>query len=159
MERAESFRRVSKPACLAMLVTSSGSSSRKISLCCPAWINCIASRYSTRRARNHRYTAGGSKVPMMEKENSLVTGVENAVGVAGAGNVAQALGFLLARRGIRISAVASRDTAHARRAAAFIGGGALAVPYERLPEYAGDVLIAVSDRAVVAVAERLAEAG
>jgi predicted short-subunit dehydrogenase-like oxidoreductase (DUF2520 family) len=84
---------------------------------------------------------------------------QNAIGIAGAGRVAQALGRLLAASGEPVAAVASRNPEHAEAAAAFIGAGAVAVPLDRLPAHAGRILIAVSDDAVAEVASRLAAAG
>jgi predicted short-subunit dehydrogenase-like oxidoreductase (DUF2520 family) len=80
------------------------------------------------------------------------------IAIAGAGPVAQAFGRALEERGIRIACAASRDPSHARAAAAFIGGGCLAVPYRDIPLHASHVLIAVSDRAIEPVAEELASA-
>jgi predicted short-subunit dehydrogenase-like oxidoreductase (DUF2520 family) len=87
-----------------------------------------------------------------------------AIGIAGAGRVAQAIGRLLAERGERVVAVASRNHEHAAAAAAFIAGDAgetvcATVSLEQLPERAGRVLIAVSDDALAEVARRLAAAG
>lgn len=89
---------------------------------------------------------------------------QDAIGIAGAGRVAQAIGRLLAERGERVVAVASRNPAHAAAAAAFIAGEAgetacAAVSIEQLPVRAGRVLIAVSDDALAEVARRLAGAG
>ena len=81
------------------------------------------------------------------------------IGLAGAGNVARAMGRLLQERGLRVAAVASRDPAHALAAAEFIGGGARPVSYADLPAYAENLLIAVADRAIPFVAETLAGAG
>ncbi len=75
------------------------------------------------------------------------------IGLAGAGNVAQALGRCIEERGQRVSAVASRSHARAREAARFIGGDARPVTYEEL---ASDrVIIAVPDHAIVEVARHL----
>jgi predicted short-subunit dehydrogenase-like oxidoreductase (DUF2520 family) len=78
------------------------------------------------------------------------------VAIAGAGPVAQALGRALQECGIAIGCIASRNPDHAKAAAAFIGGGALAVPYCDIPLHASHVLVAVSDRAIEPVAAELA---
>jgi predicted short-subunit dehydrogenase-like oxidoreductase (DUF2520 family) len=80
------------------------------------------------------------------------------IGIAGAGRVAQAIGRLLVAKGEPVAAVASRTSAHAAEAAAFIGGVS-AVPLPALPERAGRILIAVSDDAIEEVARALAVAG
>lgn len=84
---------------------------------------------------------------------------EDPIGIAGAGRIGQAVGRLLRERGEPVVAVASRQPGHAEAAAAFVGGGAKAVSYSRLPELAGRLLIAVPDDAVAQVAGVLAEAG
>jgi len=80
------------------------------------------------------------------------------IAVAGAGRLAQALGRLLRERGEPVTAVASRQPAHAQAAALFIGG-VEPVPYAELPARAGRVLIVVSDEAITPVAALLAAAG
>lgn len=88
-----------------------------------------------------------------------------AIGIVGAGRVAQAIGRLLAERGERVVAVASRNHEHAAAAAAFIAGedaglaACATISLEELPARAGRILIAVSDDALAEVARRLAAAG
>jgi predicted short-subunit dehydrogenase-like oxidoreductase (DUF2520 family) len=72
--------------------------------------------------------------------------------------MAQALGRLLVERGEPVAAVASRDSGQAAHAAGFIGGGVESVSYRELPSRAGRLLIAVTDAALPAVVQRLAEA-
>jgi len=85
---------------------------------------------------------------------------ELSIGIAGTGRMAQALGRLLRERGEPVAAVGGRDAGRAARAAEFIGGGGVeAVSYKLLPHRAGRILIAVTDDALPAVAEALAEAG
>ncbi len=79
------------------------------------------------------------------------------IAIAGAGRVAQALGRLLRERGENVAAVASRNPAHAREAAAFIGG-AVAMGYAELPGRAARIVVAVPDDALEAVAALLAPA-
>jgi len=86
-------------------------------------------------------------------------GGPEAIGIAGAGRVGQALGRLLRERGQPVVAIASRDLGQAEVAAAFVGDGVRAVPCAGLPEHAGRILVAVPDTALRAVAEALAEAG
>lgn len=74
------------------------------------------------------------------------------IGIAGAGRVARALG-----RALQAGVIASRNPEHAVEAAAFTG--AEAVELAELPRRAERILIAVSDDAVTAVAQQLAEAG
>jgi len=81
-----------------------------------------------------------------------------AIGIAGAGRVAQALGRLLRERGEPVVAVASRDPERARAAAAFIGN-VEAAPYSALPRCATRAIVAVSDDAIPHVAALLAESG
>jgi len=85
--------------------------------------------------------------------------VSGSIGIAGAGRVAQALGRLLRERGEPVTAVASRDPAHAAAAARFVGGRAQPVTYAELPTRAGRILVAVSDDAITQVARILAENG
>jgi predicted short-subunit dehydrogenase-like oxidoreductase (DUF2520 family) len=81
--------------------------------------------------------------------------IQDSIGIAGAGRVAQALGRLLRDRGEPVVAVASRTPEHAARAAEFIG--VAAVSLDRLR--ADRILIAVSDAAIPNVARKLARAG
>lgn len=69
---------------------------------------------------------------------------DQAIAIIGNGRIAKAMGTLLSRAGIRIAAVAGRDTA---------------VSIEQLPGYANHILIAVSDDSVPIVASELAAAG
>ena len=78
------------------------------------------------------------------------------VAIAGAGPVAQALGRAMQECGIGIGCIASRNLDHAKAAAVLIGGGVLAVRYGDIPSMASHVILAVSDRAIVPVAEELA---
>lgn len=77
------------------------------------------------------------------------------IAIAGTGRVAQALGRLLRERGETVAAVAGRDPARARAAAAFIGA-AEAVSFAELPRLASRILIAVPDDALGPVAALLA---
>lgn len=78
---------------------------------------------------------------------------EFTVGIAGSGNVGQAVGRLLRERGQCVTRVASRSLAHADLAARFIGTGVQAVSYE---EVACDrVIVAVPDGTIVNVTRRL----
>jgi predicted short-subunit dehydrogenase-like oxidoreductase (DUF2520 family) len=95
-----------------------------------------------------RYTAS-----MLPRINAGVSDVA----IAGAGPVAQALGRALQECGIGVGCIASRNLNHAKAAAVFIGGGALAIPYCDIPLHASHVLVAVSDRAIAPVAEELAK--
>lgn len=84
---------------------------------------------------------------------------EDAIGIAGAGRLGQALGRLLREAGEPVAAIASRAPERAAAGAAFAGKGVQAVPYAGLPALAGRVLIAVSDEAIAEVADVLASAG
>ena len=86
-------------------------------------------------------------------------GGPEAIGIAGAGRVGQALGRLLRERGQPVVAIASRDLGQAEAAAAFVGDAVRAVPYAGLPEHAGRILVAVPDTALRGVAETLAATG
>ncbi|MEJ2079699.1 MAG: DUF2520 domain-containing protein [Acidobacteriota bacterium] len=81
------------------------------------------------------------------------------IGVVGAGRVAQTLGYLLRRQGVRVTGVVSRNRAHAEEAARFIGPGVTARAYAQLVREAETILIAVSDDAVSHVADSLARTG
>jgi predicted short-subunit dehydrogenase-like oxidoreductase (DUF2520 family) len=83
---------------------------------------------------------------------------EPLVGIAGTGRMAKALGALMVRRGIGVSAVAGRCGRSAEEAARFIGA-ARAVALGELPVHARRIVIAVTDGAIPAVAAELAEAG
>ena len=80
-----------------------------------------------------------------------------AIGIAGAGRVAQALGRALHERGVTVAWIASRDRRHAEAAARFIGSEAIS--YEQLGQRAERILIAVSDNALTCVARILADSG
>lgn len=77
------------------------------------------------------------------------------VGIAGTGRIAQAMGALLAKRGMPIAAIAGRDRERTLEAVAFTGA-ARGVTIEDLGRYAGMVLIAVSDDAIESTASQLA---
>lgn len=81
-----------------------------------------------------------------------------AAGIAGTGNLAQALGRALSERGVPILWIAGRDAGRTVRAARFIGPGVEPVSFESLARRAGRVLIAVSDCAIGEVAGMLAAA-
>lgn len=81
----------------------------------------------------------------------------DAIGIVGAGRVAQALGRLLVRGGRRVAALAGRDPQKAAAAAAFVG--APGVSLAELSRLASRLLIAVSDDALGRVAAALAQAG
>lgn len=81
-----------------------------------------------------------------------------AIGIAGSGRVAQALGRLLAAQGQPVAAIAGRDPAHTLAAATFIGQ-CDAVTIGELPERAARILIAVPDAAIESIALTLAESG
>jgi predicted short-subunit dehydrogenase-like oxidoreductase (DUF2520 family) len=80
------------------------------------------------------------------------------VGIAGTGRMAKALGALLSRRGIAVSAVGGRNRNGADEAAVFAGAGR-GVSIVELPLCASHILVAVSDDAIGHVARELAAAG
>jgi predicted short-subunit dehydrogenase-like oxidoreductase (DUF2520 family) len=80
------------------------------------------------------------------------------VGIAGTGQIARAMGYLLRRSGLPIHAVAGRSPASTADAARFMGAEN-AVSIEELPGYARHLLIAVSDDAIPQVASGLAVGG
>ncbi|MBI4456091.1 MAG: DUF2520 domain-containing protein [Acidobacteria bacterium] len=84
---------------------------------------------------------------------------QEAIGIAGAGRMAQALGRLLYQKGEPVVAVASRSYHRAKAASAFIGPAVEPLVYVQLPSRARRVLIAVPDDAVTAVAQTLVEGG
>ncbi len=81
------------------------------------------------------------------------------IGIAGSGRVAQALGRLLAEKGERVVAIASRQPDHALAAADFIQHGVRPARYGELPGVCDRVLISVTDDAIEAVARTIAKAG
>jgi predicted short-subunit dehydrogenase-like oxidoreductase (DUF2520 family) len=76
-----------------------------------------------------------------------------AIGIAGAGRVAQAIAKILHQKGESVVAIASRTLKQARAAAAFISDDVGAVAYEQLD--APRILIAVPDDAIQDVAARI----
>jgi predicted short-subunit dehydrogenase-like oxidoreductase (DUF2520 family) len=100
-----------------------------------------------RRQDRRRYAGTGLLVT-----NSL----EDAVGIAGTGRLANALGALLVRRGIAVCAVGGRCSRSAEEARQFIGA-ARAVPLRELPHHARHLVIAVTDGAIAEVAAQLAD--
>jgi predicted short-subunit dehydrogenase-like oxidoreductase (DUF2520 family) len=80
------------------------------------------------------------------------------IAVAGAGPVAQSLGYLLACRGHAVNALASRSREHAERAARFVGADTTPLEYEDLGRLALPTIIAVSDSGLPEVARRMASA-
>jgi|HubBroStandDraft_6_1064221.scaffolds.fasta_scaffold403861_2 predicted short-subunit dehydrogenase-like oxidoreductase (DUF2520 family) len=90
------------------------------------------------------------------ERDHLVT--ESLVGIAGTGRMAKALGALMVRRGIGVSAVAGRCSRSVEEAGRFIGA-ARAVTIGELPVHAQRILIAVTDGAIPEVAAELAAVG
>lgn len=82
-----------------------------------------------------------------------------AIGIVGAGRMAQALGRLLFQHGQPIVVMASRSRSKARRAARFVGPSVRAVDLSQLPAQADRLIVAVADDALFEVAGTLAEAG
>lgn len=82
---------------------------------------------------------------------------DTAIGIAGAGRVAQALGRALHERGVTVAWIASRNRRHAEAAARFLGSEA--VSYDQLGQRAERILIAVSDTALTCVARILGDSG
>ena len=80
------------------------------------------------------------------------------IGIIGAGAVAQAVGRLLQTRGEPVVALASRTTASAEKAAAFVGSSVQPVRYTEVQRLATRVIIAVADEGIAPVAEALAAA-
>ena len=91
-------------------------------------------------------------MPSLERNSPAVS---YSVGIAGTGRIAQALGALLTNRGVPVEAIAGRDDARTREAAAFSGARAV-VPLEELGRNCNVVLIAVSDDAIESTARRIA---
>ncbi len=82
-----------------------------------------------------------------------------AIGIAGAGRMAQALGRLLFQHGQPIVVMASRSRSRAQRAARFVSPSVRAVDYSQLPAQTERLILAVADDALPEVAGILAEAG
>jgi predicted short-subunit dehydrogenase-like oxidoreductase (DUF2520 family) len=85
--------------------------------------------------------------------------LDEPIGIAGAGRVAQALGRLLCEKGEPVMCIASRNSRHAEAAAGFLGYAVQPVTYRDLPARACRFLIAVPDGALADVAETLAAGG
>jgi predicted short-subunit dehydrogenase-like oxidoreductase (DUF2520 family) len=81
-----------------------------------------------------------------------------AIGIAGTGRMARALGKVLFSRGVPIAAVGGRNAKNAEEAADFIGCG-ISARMHNLPSYASCILISVSDDAIPAVADQLVFGG
>lgn len=90
--------------------------------------------------------------PTETRDNCVVS--NSAIGIAGTGRMAKALGALLPP----VSAVAGRCARSTEEAARFIGSP-LAVSFRELPGYSRHILLAVADDAIPAVASALAAAG
>jgi predicted short-subunit dehydrogenase-like oxidoreductase (DUF2520 family) len=82
-----------------------------------------------------------------------------AIGIVGSGRVAQALGRVLLERGEHVTCIASREAAHARTAATFLGCGVEAVGLAAIARRASHLLIAVADRAIADAAVAVASSG
>jgi predicted short-subunit dehydrogenase-like oxidoreductase (DUF2520 family) len=83
---------------------------------------------------------------------------EQRVCIAGTGNMARALGALMAGRGVEVRAVGGRSVESAEDARRFMGAGR-AVGMRDLPQYARRIVIAVTDAAIAEVAAELAAGG
>jgi predicted short-subunit dehydrogenase-like oxidoreductase (DUF2520 family) len=99
----------------------------------------------------------GSRKPVTLKTLSPTNPEGGAIGIAGAGRVARAIGRILHESGEPVAFVASRTPAHAAAAAAFIGPGVEAVSYGALSRAASRILICVCDSAIDSVARLLGE--
>lgn len=82
-----------------------------------------------------------------------------AIGVAGTGRLARALGRALIGRAMPVTVVAGRDPHRAADAAAFMGAGVRAVPLSEFPGRVSRVVLATTDDHMMAVAGQLAAAG
>jgi predicted short-subunit dehydrogenase-like oxidoreductase (DUF2520 family) len=91
--------------------------------------------------------------------SSVIDAGSGAIGIAGSGAVAQALGRLLCDVGLPVVAVASRSSANARRAAEFMGSGVQPVAVQELPRCAHRVIVATADEGITATARVLSAAG
>jgi predicted short-subunit dehydrogenase-like oxidoreductase (DUF2520 family) len=87
------------------------------------------------------------------------TGSE-CISIVGSGRMATALGVALSRGGIRVLAVISRVRRHAMKCARLINGDVKAYSLDALEklEFPSNLIIAVSDDAIIDVSERLAGA-
>jgi predicted short-subunit dehydrogenase-like oxidoreductase (DUF2520 family) len=81
-----------------------------------------------------------------------------AIGIAGTGRMARALGRVLFTRGVPIAAVGGRDPENAADAAEFIGC-TKGVKLHNLPSFCSQILISVSDDAIPAVVDQLVFGG
>ena len=79
------------------------------------------------------------------------------IAILGPGTVGTAIGVLAARAGWTVAAVGGRDAARARQAAKAIGHGAKACTLHEAAGAAGLVLLTVSDDAIAAVCDELAD--
>src|SRR5688572_20109356 len=69
----------------------------------------------------------------------------DSIAIVGSGRVARALGRSLIARGARVTAVASRNAAHAESAAAAMGDEVRAMELRAIPSAATHIIIAVTD--------------
>ncbi len=83
----------------------------------------------------------------------------HAIGIVGAGRLAQALGRALQQRGEAIAVLAGRNPSGSRRAASFVGADVRPIACEDVPKEVSRVLIAVPDTEVASVAASLVRGG
>ena len=81
------------------------------------------------------------------------------IAIIGTGRLARALGRVLVNRGAPVAIVAGRRADQAAEAAGFVGPAVEPARIEEVPARVERVLVAVPDRAVTEVAQRLADAG
>jgi predicted short-subunit dehydrogenase-like oxidoreductase (DUF2520 family) len=83
---------------------------------------------------------------------------KKTVAIIGAGRVGGSVGFLLARAGYTVTAVAARSMATAEKASAFIGAGEPLTDVKKAASKAGIVFITTPDSAIRKVCDEIASA-
>src|SRR5271154_3039916 len=95
-------------------------------------------------------------IGVVSQPQGILAWMIKSLAIVGAGRVGRALGLRLRETGWRITVVAARSEASAKRGARFIGGGR---PVEGIPATlaaASAILLTVTDDAIASVAEELA---
>jgi predicted short-subunit dehydrogenase-like oxidoreductase (DUF2520 family) len=84
---------------------------------------------------------------------------KKTVAIIGAGRVGSSVGFLLAKAGYTVTAVAARSLESAKKAAAFIGSGGPAADVAQAASSAAIVVITTPDRTIKEVCGKIAQGG
>jgi predicted short-subunit dehydrogenase-like oxidoreductase (DUF2520 family) len=95
-------------------------------------------------------------IGVVSQPQGILAWMIKSLAIVGAGRVGRALGQRLRETGWRITVVAARSEASAKRGARFIGGGRPVVGIPATLAAASAILLTVADDAIASVAEELA---